>query len=230
MKLVDEKFKDMSAKEKLSYIWDYYKVPIILGVILIYCISTFIYGRITAKQTVFRLALIDSNMTNLTEGSMIDDFASTCSGFDPDRQQMILDAGYNLSDPGFGGFTTEQRLLAEYSAGSIDATIAPKEEIERLALAQSFVDLTEALPTDLMDEINSRDYELLFNKYEDPATGEIYEYPFAVNISKSPVIQAGFTESTGDNLSYYNEDCYYAICPNAANFENSLAFLRYLMS
>lgn len=230
MKLVDEKFKDMTSKQKLAYIWDYYKVPIILGVVLIYLVTSFIHGRLTAKQTVFRLVMVDSNVTALIEESLLDGFAKSCEGFDPDKEEMKLDANYDLSEESYTVYTIEQKLLAEYNIGSIDGTIAPKEEILKLAESQAYADLTEILPRDLMDKIKGRGLELLTNKYEDPATGEIHEYLFAVNISSSPCITSGFKDAMGDTISYYDKDCYYAVCPNADNLDNSIAFLRYLLS
>ncbi|MBO4337132.1 MAG: hypothetical protein J5842_03575 [Lachnospiraceae bacterium] len=222
-------FKDLSTKKKLEYIWDYYKIPIILGIIFIYAIISFVHGRLTAKDTVFRLVMVDSNVTAFIEESFLDGFAETLPDFDPDKEEMKLDANYDLSESGFGVYTIEQKLLAEYNVGSIDGTIAPKEEITELAESQAFADLKEALPEDLMEMINARDLEILYNKYEDPATGEIHEYPFVVNISSSPCISSGFKEATGDTYSYYDKDCYYAICPNAENLENSIAFLKFLL-
>lgn len=230
MKFVDDSFKGMTKKQKLSYIWDYYKVPIILGVVLIYLVTSFIHGRLTAKQTVFRLVMIDSNVTALIEESLLDGFAESCEDFDPDKEEMKLDANYDLSETGYMVYTTEQKILAEYNVGSIDGTIAPKEEMMELAESQAFADLTELLPKDLMDKITGRGLEILSNKYEDPATGEIHEYPFAVNISSSPCISSGFKDAMGDTISYYDKDCYYAVCPNADNLEHSIEFLRYLLS
>ena len=230
MILVDEKFKEMTPKQKLSYIWDYYKVPIILAFVLILVVTSFIHERLTAKTTVFRLAMIDSNVSELIAGNLIDGFYYTCPGFDPEKEQMILDANYDLDAVGFGAYTTQTKLTAEYAAGTIDATIAPEEAITTLAESQAFADLSEALPGDLKEELNARGFGLLYNKYEDPATGEIYEYPYAVNISECSVVQSGFTESTGDTRPYYDEDCYYAICPNSPNLENTVAFLRYLIN
>ena len=105
------KFKSMPLKKKLQYIWDYYKVPIILGIILVYAVTTFIHGRLTAKTTVFRLVMIDSNVNELIEGSLLDGFAEEIDGFDPDRQQLVLDADYDLSSESFTVYTIEQKLL-----------------------------------------------------------------------------------------------------------------------
>ncbi len=229
MENLKDRFKNMSAKQKAQYIWDYYKFHIIIGIIVIYAVTTFIHGRLTAKTTVFRLVMIDSNVTELIEGSLLDGFPARLESYDPDKEQMVLDADYDLDSQGFSVYTTEQLILAEYNVGSIDGTIAPKKDITSIAETQAFGDLREILPEETMKKITSRGIEILYNKYEDPATGEIHEYPFAVNISLSPCIQSGFTESTGNTLSYYDEDCYYAICPNSSNLENSIAFLEYLL-
>ena len=223
------KFRDLTTKKKIEYIWDYYKAPIIITIVLIFAVTSFVHGRLTAKTTIFRLAMIGSNVTELAQENLMDGFYYTCPGFNPDKEQMILDANYDLDDPGLGAYTTQTRLLAEYSAGTIDATIASEETIKALAESQAFADLSEALPEDLMSEIENRNIELIYNEYEDPATGELHKYPAAVNISGSSVIRSGFTESTGDTLPYYDGDCFYGICPNSSNLENSIEFLKYLL-
>ena len=219
----------MTIKQKAGYIWDYYKVHIIIGIIVIYAVTSFIHGKLTEKQTVFRLVMIDSNVTELIEDSFLDGFAGELDSFDPDREQMILDADYDLDSRGFGAYSTEQLILAEYNVGSIDGTVAPEEEIRSLAGTQAFGDLNELLPHEIMEKIALRDIEVLRIRYEDPATGEVHEYPFAVNISSSPCIQSGFTDAMGNTISYYDKDCYYAISPNSSNLENSIAFLEYLL-
>lgn len=219
----------MTPKQKVGYIWDYYKVHIIIGIIVIYAVTSFIHGKLTEKKTVFRLVMIDSNVTELIEDSFLDGFAAGLESFDPDREKMILDADYDLDSRSFSVYSTEQLILAEYNAGSIDGTIAPGKEITSLAATQAFGDLSEILPQEMMEKIGSRGIEVLRIKYEDPATGEVHEYPFAVNISRSPCILSGFTDAMGSTISYYDEDCYYAISPNSPNLENSIAFLGYIL-
>ncbi|MBQ9606162.1 MAG: hypothetical protein IJV16_03175, partial [Lachnospiraceae bacterium] len=87
-----DKLKEMNAKQRMQYIWDYYKIPIIIAVILIYAITAFIHNRLTYRPTVFNLIMIDSNVTELINESLLDDFAEYNKDFDPDKEQVSLHA------------------------------------------------------------------------------------------------------------------------------------------
>ncbi|MBQ9361390.1 MAG: hypothetical protein IJT96_10195 [Lachnospiraceae bacterium] len=227
----NEKFKELNNKQKLQYIWDYYKIPIIIAIILIFAIISFVRNRLEYKPTVFNLVMIDSNVTELIAESLLDGFADYCEDFDPDTQQISLHADYDSStfNQGIGIYSNRQKILAEYSVGTIDATIAPKDVIEELAESQAFGDLSEILPKAMMDEIISKGYDIIHVSYEDPATGEVHDFPAAINISESLEIQKGFTDINGKISPYFNEDCYYAISPNSSYLEHDILFLEYLI-
>ena len=225
----NEKLKDMDARQRLQYIWDYYKVPIMITVILLYALISFIHSRLTYKPTVFNLIMIDSNVTDLIDQSLLDGFAGYNEGFDPDREQISLHADYNTENLDSGFYPERQKLMMEYGAGTIDATIAPKKAIEELGPYQAFADMTAILPADLMDRISSEGLELIYTTYEDPATGKVYNYPVAVNISGTAAIKKGFTDINGETFRYFDSDCYYAISPNSEYMDNCISFLNYLM-
>ncbi len=222
-------FKELNTKQKLQYIWDYYKIPITGALILIYALTSFIHGRVTAKKTVFCLAMINSNATDLMEDTFIDDFSKTCEDFDPARQDMRLEADFTFEGYDLIASSYMQRLLAEYNVGAIDATISSKKVMEELAAHQAFADLSEVLPGDLFNKLQSEGYEIICTDYEDPATKETHSFPFAVNISGSGIIKKGFTDVTGEPHSYFDEDCYYALSPNSSYIDNGIAFLEYLL-
>ena len=224
-----DKLKEMDSKHRLQYIWDYYKVPIIIAVILLYVIIAFIHNRLTYKPTVFNLIMIDSNVTELINESLLDDFAEYNTDFDPDKEQISLHADYDTASLDQGFYSNRQRLMMEYGAGTIDATIAPKEAIEEFAPYQAFADLSAVLPEELMDQLTSGDHELIYTTYEDPATKKEYQYPAAVNISDSSAIKKGFTDINGETFPYFDSDCYYAISPNSEYIDNCILFLEYLL-
>ncbi|MBQ4481696.1 MAG: hypothetical protein II966_00535 [Lachnospiraceae bacterium] len=223
------KFSNLNSKQKLQYIWDYYKIPIIGGLILIYALTSFIHGRMTAKKTVFCLAMINSNATDLMDETLINDFSKTREDFDPIHQEMRLEADFTFEGYDLIASSYMQRLLAEYNVGAIDATISTKEVMEELASHQAFADLSAVLPEELFTKLQSEGYEIIYTDYEDPATNETHRFPFAVNISESGTIKKGFTDVTGEPHSYFDEDCYYALSPNSSYIDNGIAFLEYLL-
>lgn len=224
-----DRFKELNTSKKLQYIWDYYKAPILIVVAVLFVLVSFIRNRLAYKPTVFNLVMIDSNVTDLIEGSLLDGFASYCKDFDPDTQQISLHADYDSSTFDEGIYSNRQRILAEYNVGSIDATIAPKKVIEDLGQSQTFGDLKDILPPDLMERIMSSGYDLICISYTDPATDETHEYPAAINISSSAEIKKGFTDANGETIPYYDTDCYYAISPNSSYIDHDILFLEYLL-
>ena len=224
-----ERFAKMDRRQKLQYIWDYYKIPIIAVLVLILAVTSIVRDRMSRKETVLYIAMLDSNASFVMESNLLDDFTATLEGFDADREQMEINADYDASGTSRPGFVFIEKTVADYSAGIIDATIAPKAAIEQYAEHQAYGDLSEILPKELYDRLRSEGYELIEHTYEDPATGKRYEYPAAVNISDSSAIKAGFTDVDGNKRDYYDEDCYYAISPDTENMDNCVAFLEYLL-
>ena len=225
-----DKFRQMDMKQKLQYIWDYYKWPILITLFVIILLSSFIHDRVTAKKDVLYVVMLDSAAQTAGDSDMLDDFSGTLSDFDPDKEELFLDATINTEGNGSIGYTYMQKVLAQYNIGSIDVTIAPRETIEKFAEFQAFGDLRDLLPKDLYDEILSSGREILYTDYEDPATGEIkHDIPIAVNISDSEPILKGFTDIEGNRQDYFESDCYIAISPNTSYLEHSIAFLRYML-
>ncbi|WP_234122789.1 hypothetical protein [Clostridium hydrogenum] len=55
---VTEMIKKMSFKEKVSYIWDYYKIHIIIGLALIIGITSFVHGQIVKPKAYYNISYI----------------------------------------------------------------------------------------------------------------------------------------------------------------------------
>ena len=139
-----ERFAKMDRRQKLQYIWDYYKIPIIAVLVLILAVTSIVRDRMSRKETVLYIAMLDSNASFVMESNLLDDFTATLEGFDADREQMEINADYDASGTSRPGFVFIEKTVADYSAGIIDATIAPKAAIEQYAEHQAYGDLSES--------------------------------------------------------------------------------------
>lgn len=70
----DENLRTLHGTKKLQYIWDYYKLPLVILGIFLYIIGYVVYGHITHKDTVLYTALV-----NVTAGEDLSNGLS--SGF-----------------------------------------------------------------------------------------------------------------------------------------------------
>ena len=224
-----DKLKDMDIKQRLQYIWDYYKLHIILVLVVLFAVFSFIRDKATSKQTVFYVAMLDSNVTETVQSTLLDGFADTLDGFDSEHETMMINADYDTKAGGQIGFAFIQKIVADYSVGAIDATIAPLESIREFAEHQAYGDLSELLPDEMYEKLKKDGYDFIYVTYEDPATGEKHEYPAAVDITSTPYIEEGFTDLSGEHHPYYDDRCYYAISPNSSHPDTCIAFLSYLL-
>ena len=54
-----ETFKALDGRQKLQYIWDYYKLPLAVLCIFLYIIGYSLYGHFTHKETLLCTALVN---------------------------------------------------------------------------------------------------------------------------------------------------------------------------
>ena len=120
------KLKNMSTGQKLQYIRDYYSIPIIIAVILLIALISFIHNRLTYKPTVFNLIMIDSNITSLTNESLLDGYPGYNKDFDPDREQIALHADYYTETLDEGIYPIRQKLMMEYGSGNSRCDHSPQ--------------------------------------------------------------------------------------------------------
>ena len=63
-----EKLKTLHGPQKIRYIWDYYKLPIVVLCILLYILGYSLYGHFTHKEKILYTALVNvSASDSLTE-------------------------------------------------------------------------------------------------------------------------------------------------------------------
>ena len=69
-----EQWKRLHGKQKLQYIWDYYKFPMIVCFIFLYIIGYTAYGRFTRKDTVLYAGLINISSSEPLNLQLSEDF------------------------------------------------------------------------------------------------------------------------------------------------------------
>ena len=87
----------LHGKQKIQYIWDYYKLPAIICLIFLYIISYTVYGRFTRKE-----ALLYTGLVNVSASEPFTDELS--NGFldfldvDSSKKELRLYTGLYLTD------------------------------------------------------------------------------------------------------------------------------------
>lgn len=237
-------FKAGTPKEKAEYIWDYYKIPIIVILVLIYLIVNIVHSQLTAKdyvlQGIFLNALAETETVQELEDGFLESYP-----IDQNKEDIFLDTSiYYLPDSDQTSMDTSyqaiQILSVRVAAGEIDSMAAETEILTDFAYDGYFSDLSEVLTEEqyqtyepyflyydkaVMEELSDVDYTLEEAEaviLPDPAKPELMEEPVPVMID--------ITECEKLSLLYPNsaKNYAFALITNGSHTEKALELLEYL--
>lgn len=152
-----EKLKTMSGKDRIWYIWEYYKLPIfgaILGIILIRSIAGSIYR--SGFETVLHCVYLNTRGEELNTAPVEEDFASY---LELGNKQLITTESAYIA---YGGNMTEftyasmAKISALIAAKDLDVMICDRENFEHYASMNGGLELEEGLPAKLLVRVSDR--------------------------------------------------------------------------
>ncbi len=230
-----EKIKNLRGKERLQYIWDYYKLPLAAFCILAYISISVIHGQLVQKETVLFAALV-----NVTAGETLTEELS--SGFlkahqlDDDKHSFYLYSGIFLTDGANSvsheyAYASRIKLMAAIDGTQLDVVLMNKEAFDALSQKGWLCDLKElllqedpALYKTLKPSLVSNTAILEDNSLDRhfdeslPYSAKTEKYPMGLDLSGSAFIQkAGFQETV-----------YLGIIANSPRKDTAATYLRYL--
>ena len=209
--------KDMSFREKLAHLWDYYKwVAITAVVIIIAAVSVVVSVAQNSKELVFGGAAV--NLTISEEGNAyLKEGWFEAMGCNPKTQKIELDMLFvaNLDMPNtdvqasLGGIT---KITTMISGSQIDYVMADAYSIHYLCSGGSFSALDKVLPAELLAKFEGKLVELEDN-------GE--KCLIAIDISDLPFVKKHIIS---------NDKTYIAFPGNTPRTQETVAFVEYLMN
>lgn len=232
-----EKWDSMSNARRAQYIWDYYKLPIVVLCIVLYIISYSVYRHVTHKDSILYTALINVNMGSDLEAQITDGFLAD-QGADTSKNMFTLYSGWYLTDNELNEYheytyATQMKVLAAIDNEELDVVLMNREAFDAFAQNGYLCNMEEllretapALYEELQDFVITNTEILEDNAQDvvlDPSLeyyAETTEYPMAVDLSEAEMILAAGFEDT----------VYLGILGNTPRRETSVAFLKYVFS
>ncbi len=217
-----KKFNELKLKEKLSFIWDYYKWWFVFGIIFItiavYTIPAMIENH---KEPVLYAAFINTQLYSQESTTIMDDFVEKAN-IDIDGKRIVLDTSLTINRDRADQTSMQcnQKVLALFSSNTLDVMLSDDENFQFYAQQGAFQSLEEALPEDVFEKY--KPYMLTCNSKESDQT--IY-YGIQVGTSKVLYDEGAYHNANGDILV----EPIFSICTNAKQPENAVKFLEYLM-
>jgi len=155
------KLKDMTFGEKAKYIWDYYKVHIIVSIVIIFAGFILIRDlRENQKPTYLYAVFLNSNFAADATNTLEDDYIR-CRNVDTENEHVYFSYDINFSDGYFDtvSLAYQQKLVGLYETGDLDIVIGPVKVMETSADCNGYGDFSKLLPEELIEDLKERGYE-----------------------------------------------------------------------
>ena len=226
---------DLHGKKKIQYIWDYYKLPIVICLIFLYIISYTIYGRFSQKETLLYTALVNvSASEQLTDELSLGflDFLDVNSS----KKELKLYTGLYLTDtpdsPNYEyTYASRIKTVASIDDEKLDVVLMNKEafdafsqngylcNIEELLLKLDSETMAECKPyvaaNTVILEDNADDIMLDRSLSYQAVTDE---FPMGLLVS-----QKGLFKRAG-----FDGDVYLGVIKNSPRMDLAVEYIEYL--
>jgi len=210
-----EVFRTLNREERLLFIWDYYKIPILAAVsVLVLTVMTLISWA--GKKDVAMYAVFVNSDVSVAEvrPALLDDLLAE-AGVDMEGKAIDVTADLTLGKD-YSNETdgqTIQILASLFGISGLDVFAAEQESFDRYAVQDAFVDLSLFLEPELYAKNGCVPYWYVNGDGREILGGILLK-------PGSPLHDAG----------YYHTDVLLGVAANAQNLEEAVAFIKQLLT
>ena len=185
------KLSQMTFSEKLSYIFEYYRIHIIVAILILAAVIGIVHHFMTYVQYKFYCMVINSSEYNQSVESEIHDALGMAKhdGF------SITSDLYTNETANMGGYGN--RLDIYVMAGQLDFAFTDEEGVDYLVKMGAVRDIKDSAPDELLRQWT--DDNLLYNMDVTDDEGKTFNADVAVDISASPIHEYF---GLSDNIKY----------------------------
>jgi len=142
METFSRRTERLSPGQKAAYLWDYYKLPLLAGILALLAAAWGIYRLAVPKpQEVLELTLVNAREAE-DSAHLLDAFLEE-NGLDPEHTRIRIDTTYQIdfSDSSQRSVSGLQMLYARFLSGDLDIIAADETLFSVLAEQDVFLDL-----------------------------------------------------------------------------------------
>lgn len=207
-----ERLRTLTREQKKQFIWDYYKLPIIVAASAVFLVLLTLVTNIGRGDTVLYAVLINADDSG--DGEV---FARllTQSGVDMTGRRVDVNAGYSLNMEGSeaSDANTVQVLAALFGIGDLDLFAADERVFASYAAQGAFVDIALFVDADVLSA-HADDLYTYEDSYGNRILGGIWLR------EGSPLHEAG----------YYTGDVLLGAAARAEHLDEALAIIKMVLS
>lgn len=213
--LIREELKKLSAltwKERLIYVWDYYKLLMaaVLLVIALISLGVTIYKNKQLNQ-LLTVYFVNCNSLVLNSDEISDEFITSIGGIS-EKDVIRIDTTVYLSDDGSQySMSNQVKITAMVSSGNVDVMLMDPEMFAVYAEQEYFRDLSDVLTAEQKEKWS----DLLII---DEKTGKVN----GIDLTEAPALQK--------REAYFGDTVYGGVILNSTRLEYCDEFFEYLLS
>ncbi len=216
-----QKLKDMTLSQKAEYIYSYYRIHILIIVLVVlaavYGVYTATHRQDTAFQGVFLNYTLSDTTIDETEASLSTYFALSSD------YTTILESGLYVGEEATD-YTGVMKLTAYISAKELDMIIGNTSAVQYVMGMEGWDDLSTLLPAELYTQVESRIAHIEPIVYEDSTSdnsSQSADGNWVLDITDSIFVQ---------NLGLSTENpIYLGFVTNSQHQDNNIAFMQYIL-
>ncbi|MCD7764244.1 MAG: hypothetical protein LUI14_13885 [Lachnospiraceae bacterium] len=207
------KLKLLSWKDRLIYVWDYYKpqMAAIIAVIFVIYLGITIYHNLQIDN-VFSVYMVNCNSYYVDSETLLADYTDYIGGIG-EKEEMTFDTSIILDEEDSNyGYAYQMKFTAVLTAQMVDVILADTDTFEEYAGYGYFVDLREVLTDEQLEEWS----DLLV--YMDN-TEEGVNAPYAIDLTGTAVVE---------EYDLYEGTVYGGVVINGENIDMAPTFLDWM--
>ena len=223
-------FRRMSFTQKLDYIWEYYKLPILVGLAALAALCSVLHRQLTKKETVLSLALVNVDVGADLQKALTEDFLLWAEA-DPKKQEVTVYPDLYVSDNANAmnheyAYASQMKLSGAVSAQLLDLALMNREAYDILSQKGFLLELSSlaGLPDALKPLLAENEVVLSDNALE-VILGEAEEEERvtqrdinALAVEGLPLFQA----------AGFDGELYLGVIANSVRPDAAAAYLNYL--
>lgn len=155
MKLKSEEFKKLTPVKKVEFIWDYYKFPLIIGLVAVIGLISLTVSLINYKKVTLN-CLVFNDMSNTSlEDALHDDFAVYTGDKKTNAQVDVMFQFYvDLDGKVYPEDSTSVKMTAMLNSGQADVIIGNLDSLWYFENLDIFLPIKDAISTELYSELS----------------------------------------------------------------------------
>lgn len=211
-----EKLQPLSPRQKLAYIWEYYKLWIIGCVALVLFAWYMVGNYIHANREPHVYIMYVNTFADIGQDSDFWQGYVDFAGVDTAQEDVTFDVEnyFDMSKSNINGNHYYEKAVVLMDSGTMDAIVMEPENLALLGEHGRLIDLNDGRTKALVEQYSDR----LITVSHTDEDGIEREIPVGIDISDSALVKQGAYES-----------CAIGICADAQHIEAIETFLAYIL-